>query len=501
VKLHKIGALGILIGMVIHIYGHVRHMKEISMGRPRHMVFDPHDEMAGMKVWEQVFVGRKTATPTSYGKRYFTIGAHRWAHLTGVLLTAYFGVMMLTATSCVRRFRSGVRNAKFTGYNLFRSIHQYWWIAYAVCFLHAPQVWIWWAWPFALVLLDRAISRPTRKSTVRLLEAQCLPRSVLRLQFELPESFAYTAGQYVTLKCDNLNEEWHPFTICSAPEEGFLELYIRSSDELDWCSALRKAIVPIKGYWRDGNKKPVKYEADAKPDWRYPKELLRNIPDLRGHEGADLKSVDRVDEKKMVVRVESSKLASLPETGDDDDDKRPIILRIDGPFGAPAEAVWTYKTVMLVGAGIGVTPFASILRSWCLKSEAMRKMGTRDPQPSRLYFYWVCRGIEEFYWFEDLLLQSLKGPGKTAFEFNLFATGECKYSEVSDSRLVKSLSGQTFFGRPNWKRIFGDVKTRHAGEHVGCFLCGPEAIRSQLVTSADMFSDDNTKFSVHAESF
>jgi len=137
----------------------------------------------------------------------------------------------------------------------------------------------------------------------------------------------------------------------------------------------------------------------------------------------------------------------------------------------------------------------------CLKSEAMRKMGTRDRQPSRLYFYWVCRGIEEFYWFEDLLLQSLKGPGKTAFEFNLFATGECKYSEVSDSRLVKSLSGQTFFGRPNWKRIFGDVKTRHAGEHVGCFLCGPEAIRSQLVTSADMFSDDNTKFSLHAESF
>ena len=38
--------------------------------------------------------------PAIPGKRYFTIGAHRWAHLTGVLLTAYFGVMMLTATSC-----------------------------------------------------------------------------------------------------------------------------------------------------------------------------------------------------------------------------------------------------------------------------------------------------------------------------------------------------------------------------------------------------------------
>jgi NADPH oxidase len=328
------------------------------------------------------------------------------------------------------------------------------------------------------------------------LEAQCLPRGVLRLQFAMPDSFTYTAGQYITLKCDNLNEEWHPFTICSAPEEGFLELYIRSSDELDWCSALRKATVPIKDYWKNGNKKPVKYDSDDSNDWRFPRDMVRNLPDLRGHSGVDLKTVDKIEPQL----VESIKLASLPEPGVDDD-KRPIILRIDGPFGAPAEAVWTYQTVMLVGAGIGVTPFASILRSWCLKSDAMRKMGTRECRPTRLHFYWVCRGIEEFNWFEDLLIQSLKGPGKNAFEFNLFATGECKYSEVSDSRLVKSLKGQTYFGRPNWKRIFGDLKTKHGGQHIGCFLCGPEAIRSQLVTAAGMFSDDNVRFSVHAESF
>ncbi len=38
------------------------------------------------------------------------------------------------------------------------------------------------------------------------------------------------------------------------------------------------------------------------------------------------------------------------------------ILRIDGPFGAASEEVFEYKTVMLIGAGIGVTPFASILK-------------------------------------------------------------------------------------------------------------------------------------------
>ena len=40
-----------------------------------------------------------------------------------------------------------------------------------------------------------------------------------------------------------------------------------------------------------------------------------------------------------------------------------IVLQLQGPYGAPAQNVWYYDTVMLIGAGIGVTPFAAILRS------------------------------------------------------------------------------------------------------------------------------------------
>jgi NADPH oxidase len=121
--------------------------------------------------------------------------------------------------------------------------------------------------------------------------------------------------------------------------------------------------------------------------------------------------------------------------------------------------------------------------------------------PARLHYYWVCRGIDEFYWFEDLLLMALRGPMREAFEFNLFATGECKLTDVQDSRLVKQLKGQTYFGRPDWRRIFGDMKNNYRAQHIGCFLCGPEAIRQQLKGAAAMFTDDTTKFSVHAESF
>ena len=39
------------------------------------------------------------------------------------------------------------------------------------------------------------------------------------------------------------------------------------------------------------------------------------------------------------------------------------LLRIDGPFGAPAEDVFKKEIAILVGCGIGVIPFASILKN------------------------------------------------------------------------------------------------------------------------------------------
>jgi NADPH oxidase len=37
-------------------------------------------------------------------------------------------------------------------------------------------------------------------------------------------------------------------------------------------------------------------------------------------------------------------------------------MRLDGPYGAASEDIFDYRHVLLVAAGIGVTPFASILQ-------------------------------------------------------------------------------------------------------------------------------------------
>jgi len=49
---------------------------------------------------------------------------------------------------------------------------------------------------------------------------------------------------------------------------------------------------------------------------------------------------------------------------------RHVLLRVDGPYGAASEHVFQHRTVMLVGTGIGVTPFASVMKSIRLRARA-----------------------------------------------------------------------------------------------------------------------------------
>ena len=73
-------------------------------------------------------------------------------------------------------------------------------------------------------------------------------------------------------------------------------------------------------------------------------------------------------------------------------------VRIDGPYGAPAEDVFNVEVAVLVGAGIGVTPFASILKHIWYR----QKRGNLGAL-SRVEFFWVCRDAPSFGWFQTLL--------------------------------------------------------------------------------------------------
>jgi predicted ferric reductase len=53
---------------------------------------------------------------------------------------------------------------------------------------------------------------------------------------------------------------------------------------------------------------------------------------------------------------------------------------------------------MLCAGGIGVTPFASILKSVMYKLQ-----NTSNPVLQKVYFYWISRDKNAFEWFNEIL--------------------------------------------------------------------------------------------------
>lgn len=161
--------------------------------------------------------------------------------------------------------------------------------------------------------------------------------------------------QYIFLCCPEVSLwQYHPFTLTSAPEEDYISVHIRCV----------------------GN---------------FTKALAKTL-------GCDFESGKgkKSGNESAVVGVNKN---------DSNDDIDPTIRRIlprvyiDGPFGSASEDVFKYEVAVLVGAGIGVTPFASILKSvWYRMNYPQTRTRLR-----KVYFFWICRDFGSFEWFRSLL--------------------------------------------------------------------------------------------------
>ncbi|KAG7215663.1 hypothetical protein INR49_022018 [Caranx melampygus] len=183
-------------------------------------------------------------------------------------------------------------------------------------------------------------------------------------------------------------------------------------------------------------------------------------------------------------------------------------VAIDGPFGTASEDVFRYEVVMLVGAGIGVTPFASILKSVWYK----RIQNNQDVFTKKIYFYWLCPETQAFEWFADLL-QSLEGQmaekNMTDFlSYNIYLT-RWKETEAAHFRVhheaendpITGLKQKTLYGKPNWDNEFTNIASKHPGTKVGVFLCGPERLGKSLEKQCLSHSEEDVKFIFNKENF
>ena len=56
---------------------------------------------------------------------------------------------------------------------------------------------------------------------------------------------------------------------------------------------------------------------------------------------------------------------------------------VDGPFGSPSSNIYRAEHAVLVGTGIGVTPFASILQSIAFRWEELQGLLTQGTVKDR----------------------------------------------------------------------------------------------------------------------
>uniref|UniRef100_A0A8C1YCI9 Cytochrome b-245, beta polypeptide (chronic granulomatous disease) n=1 Tax=Cyprinus carpio TaxID=7962 RepID=A0A8C1YCI9_CYPCA len=183
-------------------------------------------------------------------------------------------------------------------------------------------------------------------------------------------------------------------------------------------------------------------------------------------------------------------------------------LAVDGPFGTASEDVFRYEVVMLVGAGIGVTPFASVLKSvWYKHVQENKNVFTK-----KIYFYWLCPETQAFEWFADLLQslerQMTEKDMRDFLSYNIYLT-RWKDTEAAHFRVqyeaendpITGLKQKTRYGKPNWDNEFSAIATQHPGSKVGVFLCGPTALAKALGKQCISHTESGTEFIFNKENF
>lgn len=179
------------------------------------------------------------------------------------------------------------------------------------------------------------------------------------------------------------------------------------------------------------------------------------------------------------------KLMSLPVT------QRRLPVVIDGPYGTPSGRVGRHNHVVLVGAGIGVTPYASVLQSLLVSNKE---------KPKRVFFYWLNRGQKSFAWFASLLGElEAKKKGKR-LSLNVYMTDakinptmgllSVAMALAGKSRkvdLVTGLKTATKFGRPDWYQIFSGISRELGAKAVTVFFCGPYSLGRSVHKAAKRF--------------
>ncbi|KAK7253067.1 hypothetical protein RIF29_37472 [Crotalaria pallida] len=446
INFHKIIAAAIVIGIIVHVGDH------LSCDFPRLV---NSSESAYEKYLYGVFGNRKP----SYGNLVKGIEG-----VTGILMLIFMATAFTLATKWFRRNLIKLPKPfnRLTGFNAFWYSHHLFVIVYVLLIIHGVNLylvrkwflqttWMYLAVPILLYTGERTL-RFFRSGfyTVHLIKVCIYPGNVLTIQMSKPPQFRYKSGQYMFVQCPAVSPfEWHPFSITSAPGDDYLSVHIRQLG--DWTRELKK----------------VFSEACELP----------------------------VAGKSGLLRADETTKKSLPR------------LNIDGPYGAPAQDYRKYDVLLLVGLGIGATPFISILKDllnniikmeeladsvsdvsrssgsdlsvWSTDLSSVNKITPKRKKTlktTNAYFYWVTREQGSFDWFKGVMDEVAELDQRGVIEMHNYLTSVYEEGDARSALItmvqalnhakngVDVVSGtrvRTHFARPNWKKVFSKICSKH----------------------------------------
>ncbi|CAK0806450.1 unnamed protein product, partial [Prorocentrum cordatum] len=71
-------------------------------------------------------------------------------------------------------------------------------------------------------------------------------------------------------------------------------------------------------------------------------------------------------------------------------------VRLDGPYAAPAQSALSRPILVAVGAGVGITPFLSLMSSLISLIEDSSEAEERALPLKEAHFFWMTRSVDEF---------------------------------------------------------------------------------------------------------
>lgn len=180
-------------------------------------------------------------------------------------------------------------------------------------------------------------------------------------------------------------------------------------------------------------------------------------------------------------------------------------IYIDGPLGCACQEHQNYEMIVCIGAGIGQTPFASILKSlWFRLNKPLPRGGLCE-----IHFVGICRSTKSLEWFNDILSALERSNESGILKLHLYVTGKVTEEEQAliaahhDLGLndpVTGLKSPTHYGRPEFGSLFNHW-AQLGRRTIGVFYCGPPVLGKKIQRISKSTSDGNTLFVYHEETF